>query len=121
LLLDFEAPENPNPSSFRELHVIWIFFGLNVLYVLSNIFFLGLDKNSNYGNIEHAKLHEIKEGYKALERQSAGEEYDLNSLPTRIARSAVHIWRVRFYIFLCVVVLLVTWISFGLAMGYRRS
>lgn len=70
--------------------------------------------------MEHAKLQDIKEGYKALERQSTGEEHDL-ALPTRIARSDVHIWRVRVYISLCVLVLLVTWISFGFVMGYRSS
>jgi hypothetical protein len=109
-----------NPSTFRELHIIWIFVGLNVLYVISNIYFIILDKKSNHGNVEHAKLHDVTEGYKALERQSTGEDYD-SALPARIARSSIQVWRVRLYIFLCGLLLLVTWISFGVAMGYRRS
>lgn len=70
--------------------------------------------------MEHAKLQDIKDGYKALERQSTGEGYDL-ALPARIARSDVHIYRVRIYISLCVLVLLVTWISFGVVMAYKSS
>lgn len=121
-MLDLEAtPGVPHESAFRELHIIWIFAGLNVLYVISNIFLIRLDKKSNHGNVEHAKLKDIKEGYKALERQSMGEEYDLSALPARIARSGVHVWRVRFYITLCVLILLATWISFGFVMGYRSS
>jgi len=119
LILDLEAPPpaRASTSTFRELHIIWIFLGLNTLYVISNIFLIRLDKKSNFGNVEHAKLQDIKEGYKALERQSTGEEYDL-ALPARIARSDVHIWRVRIYISLYVLVLLATWISFGVVMGY---
>jgi hypothetical protein len=122
-MLDFEgaAPQLANPSSFRELHIIWIFVGLNVLYVISNIYFILLDKKSNFGNVEHAKLHDIKEGYKALERISTGEDSDERALPARIARSSIQVWRVRLYIFLCGVILLATWISFGVVMGYRRS
>src|SRR5436190_11425520 len=113
-------PGRASSSTFRELHIIWIFLGLNTLYVISNIFFIQMDKNSNFGNVEHAKLRDIKDGYEALQRQPAGEEYDLE-LPPRIARSEAHIWRVRIYISLCVLVLLVTWISFGFVMGYRSS
>jgi hypothetical protein len=108
-------------SIFREIHIVWIFSALNVLYVISNIFLLRLDKKSNHGNVEHAKLKDIKEGYKALERQSGEEEYDLVALPARIARSEVHVWRARLYITLCIIVLLATWISFGVVMGYKGS
>ena len=82
-----------------------------------------MDKNSNHGNVENAQLRDIKEGYNRLERMSmtGGEEYDLNALPVKIVKSRVRIWRVRVYICLCGVVLLVTWISFGVVMGYRRS
>ena len=118
--MDFEQPMNGQPT-FRELHVIWICAGLNTLYVIANLFFLRLDKESNHGNIEHAKLHDIKEGYKALHRQSTGEDVDLNSLPINISRSKVRIWRVRLYIFLVALVIVITWISFGVVMGYRRS
>lgn len=121
LLLDLEATPLRHDSIFREIHVVWIFAAFNVLYVISNIFLIRMDKKSNYGNVEHAKLKDIKEGYKALERQSDGEEYDLVALPTRIARSEVRVWRVRLYITLCIIVLLVTWISFGVVMGYKGS
>lgn len=95
--------------------------GLNILYVFSNLIFIRMDKSTNFGNIEHAKLHDIKEGYKALERQAPGEDYEIGRLPARIARSEVHVWRVRLYIFLCGLVLVATWISFGLVMGYHGS
>lgn len=71
--------------------------------------------------MEHAQLRDIKEGYNALERMSTGEEYDLNALPIKLQRSKVRVWRVRLYIGLCALVLLLTWISFGVVMGYRRS
>lgn len=119
-MLDLEPPAGGQPT-FRELHVVWIFAGLNTLYVIANLLFIRLDKESNHGNVEHAKLHDIKEGYKALERQLTGEEIDINALPVNIPRSQIQIWRVRLYIFLCALVLLVTWISFGVVMGYRRS
>lgn len=109
------------PTTFRELHIIWIFVVLNVLYVISNIFFIRLDKKSNYGNVEHAKLRDIKEGYKALERQANGEDHDSNVVPTRVAKSGIHIWRVRLYIALLGFVLLSTWISFGVVLGYKGS
>ena len=80
-----------------------------------------MDKKSNHGNVEHAQLRDIKEGYSALERMSTGEEYDLDALPIKIAKSGLQVWRVRMYIGLCGVVLLLTWISFGVIMGYRRS
>jgi hypothetical protein len=95
--------------------------GLNVLYIFSNFIFIRIDRTTNFGNVEHAKLHDIKEGYKALERQASGEEHGIGTLPTRIARSEVHLWRVRLYIFVCGLVLVATWISFGLVMGYRGS
>jgi hypothetical protein len=95
--------------------------GLNILYIFSNFIFIRMDKTTNFGNVEHAKLHDIKEGYKALERQASGEEYGIGTLPTRIARSEVHVWRVRLYIFVCGLVLVATWISFGLVLGYRGS
>jgi hypothetical protein len=122
-LIDFEArtPELANPSKFRELHVIWIFVGLNVLYVISIVIFLWMDKAANHGNVEHAQLRDIKEGYNALERMSTGEEYDFDTLPIKLPRSKLRVWRVRFYICLCGLVLLLTWISFGVVMGYRRS
>ena len=80
-----------------------------------------MDKTTNFGNVEHAKLRDIKEGYKALERQASGEEHEIGTLPPRIARSKVHVWRVRLYILICGLVLVVTWISFGFVMGYRWS
>ena len=77
---------------------------------------------SNHGNVEYAQLRDIKEGYNALERMSTtGEEYDLNDLPVKLQRSRIRVWRVRVYIGLCALVLLLTWISFGVIMGYRRS
>ena len=122
-LLDFESrtPELVNPATFRETHVIWIFTALNTLYVISILLLLRLDRKSNLGNIEHAKLHDIKEGYKVLEQQSSGDVTESNILPARIARSKLQVWRVRIYIGLGFVVLLATWISFGVVMGYRRS
>jgi len=86
--------------------------------VISNIYFIYLDKRSNFGNIEHAKLHEMKEGYNALEREH-GEEYDLDRLDTRVSNSKMQVWKVRLYITLCGIVILLTWISFGMVMGYR--
>jgi len=122
-LLDFESrtPELVNPATFRETHVIWIFTALNTLYVISILLLLRLDRKSNLGNIEHAKLHDIKEGYKVLEQQSSGNLTESNILPPRIARSKLQVWRVRIYMGLGFVVLSTTWISFGVVMGYRRS
>jgi hypothetical protein len=120
LVLDLEEPAI-GQSTFREVHVIWILAGLNTLYVIANLLFIRLDKESNHGNVEHAKLHDIKEGYKALERQSTGEDVDLSSLPINLTQSKVHLWRVRLYIFLVALVLVITWISFGVVMGYRSS
>jgi hypothetical protein len=121
--LDFESrtPDLADPSTFREIHVIWIFTALNTLYVISILLLLRLDKKSNFGNVEHAKLREIKEGYKALERLASGEMNELPALPTRIARSNLQVWRVRAYMGMVFIVLLATWISFGVVMGYRRS
>jgi hypothetical protein len=112
-LLDFEAaePEVADPSAFQEIHVIWIFVGLNLLYVISNLYFIRLDKRSNNGNVEHAKLQDVKEGYESIERQTE------DSIHMRM----LHIWRVRLYIALLAFVLAITWISFGVALGYRRS
>ena len=127
LILDFEKTTSPEhrlrqlQTTFEEIHIIWIFVGLNVLYIFSNLIFIQMDRRMNFGNIEHAKLHEIKEGYKALERRASGEEYEIGTLPARIARSELHVWRVRLYIFLCGLVLVATWISFGLVIGYRGS
>lgn len=80
-----------------------------------------MDKTLNHGNVEHAQLRDIKEGYNVLERMSTGEEYDLDGLPIKLQRSKVQVWQVRLYIGLCGLVLLLTWISFGVIMGYRRS
>lgn len=88
--------------------------------MISNLYFIYLDRKSNFGNIENAKLHDIKEGYSALERQP-GEEHDLDTLHTRVAQSNIQVWKVRLYITLCGIVLLLTWISFGIVMEYRRS
>lgn len=119
MLLDYEstAPELAHPSIFREAHIIWIFLGLNVLYIIANIFFLRLDKRVNNGNVEHAKLQDIKEGYKLLERQRTDGYED----PLSRTRPVLPVWRVRLYITLVFVVLTTTWISFGIALGYRRS
>jgi len=117
--------------------------GLNVLYVISNIIFLRLDKRVNFGNVEYGQLGDGKKGYTALEGRTFGEdsavgrmstgdtavegrsrsfgEYDLDALPVKVATTGIHIWRVRIYICLCGLVLLFTWISFGIIMGYRRS
>jgi hypothetical protein len=119
LLLDYEstAPELAHPSIFREAHIIWIFLGLDVLYIIANIFFIRLDKRVNNGNVEHAKLQDIKEGYKSLERQRIDGYQD----PLSGTRPVLHVWRVRLYIALLFAVLATTWISFGVALGYRRS
>ena len=71
-----------------------------------------LDKKSNFGNIEHAKLHDINEGYEALQR---GEENVLERASTRINKSSVSICRVRMYMCIVGIVLVGTWISFGMA------
>ena len=96
---------------FREGHVIWILVGLNTLYVIANVFFVRLDSKSNCGNVEHAKLQDVKEGYSTLE-----QETQERSIPA----FTVQKWRVRIYISLCVLVLVVTWISFGVVMGYKH-
>jgi hypothetical protein len=98
---------------FREVHIIWILAGLNTIYVVANIFFIRLDVKSNNGNVEHAKLHDVKEGYKALAQAETHE--------TTIVRSSIQIWRVRWYIFLCGLVLVAAWISFGVVMGYKHG
>ena len=112
--------------------------------MISNIIFLRLDKTSNHGNVECGRLGDSKKGYTALEGRTFGEdtavermsrgedtavegrsgsfgEHDLDALPSKIPTSGIHIWRVRIYICLCGLVLLLTWISFGVIMGYRRS
>jgi hypothetical protein len=117
VLLDFEASssELADSSTFREMHIIWTFLALNLLYVMSILYLIRIDRTSNNGNVEYAKLKDVKEGYKTLERRTTGDTMQIK------AAGSLQRWRVRVYIFLVALVLAFTWISFGVALGYRRS
>ena len=114
-MIDLEEETEPDPADpalFQERDVIWILLLFNVLYMISIIIFIRLDQKLNLGNIEHAKSQDITD-YKCLGRAPSEGQDDMISVPKRTSSLEAHIWRVRVYIFLCVLVLVATWISFG--------
>ena len=120
-MIDLEAenePDRPDSALFLEAHVVWILLFFNVLYVISIILFIRLDQKLNFGNIEHAKLEDIKY-HKCLERVSREGQDVISSVAKGTAGSKAQVLRVRVYMFLCMLVLVATWISFGVITATR--
>jgi hypothetical protein len=97
--------------------VIWILVGLNTLYVFANVLFMRLDRRSNLGNVEKAMLRDVKEDYAALGQDPLDVVQPAEAF---LPKSTIKPWQTHLYIFLSVLVLVITWISFGIVMGYKH-